>query len=510
MIRTVRRVLGRPTALVINLHCRQQVHTGKSRVLSQVRNTQENGSGSTDVVPETQSSRMEITINTKIPLAKKENRDPFAKGFFLGKIDTELVAFPEILNGEQLKQMDEEIKPIKEYFDQKTSSTDIVDSKVVQELKGLKLFGLNIPQHLHGSGYFETEAEYASESTGNDYNIASLLSRHRLVADLINEYGTEEQKIRFLPKMAAGDWPTTIAIFEDIEKGNKSSGNFQTTGTMNVDEKSWKVKGTKTHVVNAKMAKWILVGVQLEFIDYAGELKEGLALFMVDKDSHGVTVDPVEVQPNKYTVQLDNVIVKSENMLGTFENMTAIGMRMLSRSRLYDGHLATGLMKNMLRYNAKTNVSKKLGPALISEKPVYQERSGKICSEVFAIESAMYFITGLMDGYKSPDIELECALLKSYANKQALKTVAENLNFSGQGFLNPGTDTQRLLAGAIDLQTHTESLDALRLYIGLMGLQYAGVRRIDFRSNQSSRGSFCFKDTFIDILSRFRCKSMRR
>lgn len=393
----------------------------------------------------------------------------------MGKIDTELMAYPEILNGEQLATLIEESKPIKEYFAKKTSSTDI-DDQAMRQLKDLRMFGLNIPQHLHGSGYFETEAEYASESVGQDYNMGTLLNNHRLVVDLITEYGTEEQKIRFLPKMASGDWPTTIAIFEDNEK----TSNFQTTGAMNVDEKSWKVRGTKSHVVNALHAKWLLVGVQLEYRDYSGDLKEGLAMFLVDKDSHGVTVDPKSMIDNKYTVTLDNVIVNSENMLGSFENMTQIGMRLLCRSRLYDGHLATGLMKNVLRNNAKTNVTKKLGPVLISDKPLYQERCGKICSEVFAIESALYFVTGLLDGYKSPDIELECALVKSYASKHALKAAMENLNFAGQSFLTPGSDTQRLLASAMDLQTHTESMDALRLYIGLMGLQFAGVRILLF------------------------------
>lgn len=133
-------------------------------------------------------------------------------------------------------------------------------------------------------------------------------------------------------------------------------------------------------------------------------------------------------------------------------------------------------MKNVLRNDAKVNLGRrKLGPALISEKPLYQEKSGKVCSEIFAVESALYFVMGLLDGFQSPDVELECAIVKSYASKQALKATLENLNFAGQSCLDSGSDTQRLLASAMDLQTHTESLDALRLYIGLMGLQFAGV-----------------------------------
>lgn len=479
MIRVVSGALVRPLTLSTICNSRRQLHTSGSALFSQIRNSED---ASREIVPDAQSSRQEITVNTKHPLIKRDNREPFAKGFFVGKIDTELMAYPEILNGEQLQQLDQEIAPIKEYFSAKTSSSD-VDSQLMQKLRDLRLFGLNVPQHLHGSGYFETEAEYASEPAGSDYNVGLLLNNHRLVADLINEYGTEEQKIRFLPKLASGDWPTTIGIFEDNEK----TSDFQTTGTLNVDEKSWKVRGTKTHVENAALSKWFLIGVQLEFRDYSGDLKEGLALFMVDKDSSGLEVSAQPVVGNKYTVTLNNVICQAENMLGSFETMTQIGMRLLCRNRLYDGHLATGLMKNTLKYNARTNVTKRLtGTALMSERPVHQERSGRICSEIFALESAQYFIAGLLDGYKSPDIELECALLKSYAARQALKAVQENLNFSGPSFLNPGTDTQRLLASAIDMQSHTESMDALRLYIGLMGMQFAGVSEEEDRERAGS------------------------
>lgn len=324
MIRAVRHVLVRRTTPATNFHSRRSLNVSRTVIFNQIRSPRDDRSK--EVVPETQSTRMGLTVNTKIPLVKKDNRAPFVKSFFMGKIDTELLAYPEILNGEQLTKLNEDVKPIREYFAKKTSSTDI-DRVVLQQLRDLRLFGLNIPEHLHGSGYFETETEYASDTVGNDYNIASLLNRHRLVVDLISEFGTDEQKIRFLPKMATGDWPATIAIFESEKEAvkageKKDSGNFQTTGTMNVDEKSWKVRGRKDHVVNAMHAKWFLVGVQLEFIDYSGELKEDLGLFLVDRDTHGVEVEPHEVHPNKHTVVFKDVVVGVENMLGTYENLS--------------------------------------------------------------------------------------------------------------------------------------------------------------------------------------------
>lgn len=426
------------------------------------------------VVPDAQSSRQEITINTKHPLVKKDNRAPFAKGFFLGQIDTELMAYPEILTGEQLATLVEEVQPIRKYFAQRKSpSTSPVDKQTMRELKDLRMFGLNIPQHLHGSGYFETEAEYASEAAGTDYALGSLLNCHRLVADLLNEYGTEEQRIRLLPKMASGEWVATVALFEE-EGERSSSGHFQTTGALNVDGRSWKVRGRKAHVVNAKHCQWLLVGVQLEYRDYSGELKEGLGMFLVDKDSNGVVVED-SGNNNKSSVTLNDVVVGAENMLGTYENMAQVGLRLLGRSRLYDGHLATGLLRNTLSHSARVGVERRLGPVLVSERPLYQERAGQVCSEVFALESALHFVTGLLDGYHSPDVELECALVKSYASKQALKATLHSLNYAGQSCVTEGTDTQRLLQSAMDFQTHTESMDALRLYIGLMGLQYAGV-----------------------------------
>lgn len=402
----------------------------------------------------------DVLVNTRHRKCKAENRQPFAKGFFLGKIDVDLLTFPEAIASDQLKELDDNIRLISESLSHKNGSI------AYTQLANSRMFGLNVPQHLSGSGYFETETQYVSELGTRDYQVGVALNNHRIVADLLLEFGSEEQKTRMLPQMASGDKPATIAIFED----NEATSQFQTTATLNVDEKTWKVRGSKPRVVNAANAEWFLVGAQLEYRDYSGECKEGLAFFLVDRHTQGVSVVPDSSGNDSVaSLHLDDVVVSADNVLGSYEQISDIGMRLLSRSRLYSGHLATGLMRKLLHHYTESSGKRQLGQVPLSEKALYQERSGRVCSEIFAIESAVYFTLGLLDEYQCPDIELECALIKSYASKQALERILDTLNSTGCA--------PTFLTHALDLQTSGESLDALRLYVGLLGLQFAGVRK---------------------------------
>lgn len=429
----------------------------------------QSNANSREIVPDTQPG-MHITVNTKIPLAKKETRLPFVKEFFIGQVDTEFMAYPEVLKLDELTSLNEVVKPIQNYFG--THGVHLkLDDTVVNQLKQLKMFGFNIPQHLYGRGYFETETQYATESEGLNYEIGSMLSQHRIVADLINEFGTEEQKIKFLPKMATGEWQATIAIFEG---GEDDTGEFRTKGTLNVDQKTWKINGFKSHVINANKTQIILIGVQTEYIDYAGEWKEGLTMFLVERQANGVQVGD-EVLPNKFNVSLENVIVESDTMLGSFSDGIAVGGKLIERSRLSDGHLSVGIMKNLMKYNGKTNIKKKYGPSILAERPLYKELGGKSSASIYAIESAIYFTTGLLDLYKKPDVNLECAIIKSFASSTALDSVLQNLYYCGQGMLEENTETNKLLNQVINFQTQGESLHSLKLFIGLTGIQYAGV-----------------------------------
>lgn len=134
---------------------------------------------------------------------------PLAKEFFLGKVDKELISYPEVIERDDITNLYEEIQGIKNYFENTLDVTNInktwcIPKTTFGDLKNLGCFNYNIPKN-YGKNYTISESLIASESETISPDISSILISHRVIADIINEYGTENQKQKYLPKLADGE-----------------------------------------------------------------------------------------------------------------------------------------------------------------------------------------------------------------------------------------------------------------------------------------------------------------
>lgn len=140
---------------------------------------------------------------------KKPARDPLAKGFFYGKADVELLAYPEAINREDMtslcKDIDCRLQHIKETFNSETVlSGKLIDNKLFESLKHGKSFATSVPIAFGGSGYNFTQQCYSFEGEAEDLNVASMLCSHQLFTTILNNYGTDHQKNMYLPILAKG------------------------------------------------------------------------------------------------------------------------------------------------------------------------------------------------------------------------------------------------------------------------------------------------------------------
>ncbi|GIY54437.1 complex I assembly factor ACAD9, mitochondrial [Caerostris darwini] len=157
----------------------------------------------------------EVVIKEKIQLSKpsvvKWKRPPFVKEFFVGKFDTELLAFPEILDKDQVIELENAIKNLNNFMKQKVNSHEIdqnakIPEDILQELKDMGLFGRTIPTKYGGLDLSHTASTRLNEVLGLDCSIASTLAAHEFfAAQGILHYGSESQKSQYLPRMASGN-----------------------------------------------------------------------------------------------------------------------------------------------------------------------------------------------------------------------------------------------------------------------------------------------------------------
>ncbi len=104
-----------------------------------------------------------------------------------------------------------------------------------------------------------------------------------------------------------------------------------------------------------------------------------------------------------------------------------------------------------------------------------QERIAKIACEAYALESMLYMTAGLIDTFENQDTDVESAMIKSFAIDSTNKAASLPLQTLGAKALITGEKSEEFLRDATHLATLGENLDAVKLYIGLSGLQHAGI-----------------------------------
>lgn len=149
-----------------------------------------------------------IHIVTKFQ-QKLPQRPPLAMNFFIGKIDTELLTYPQVMEVNEFNEMVSKQQPISNYFaDSARTPAELrfrdVSNQMLTDFKSMKLFGASVHQRFSGSGLFKSEMNLASESEANDIKSYLILAGHRLAVEAIADHGNVSHHNQYLMEMAKG------------------------------------------------------------------------------------------------------------------------------------------------------------------------------------------------------------------------------------------------------------------------------------------------------------------
>lgn len=157
-----------------------------------------------------------INIVTKFQ-KKLPQRPPLVTNFFIGKVDNELLAYPQVIELKDFNEMREKLQPISDYFiDNAKQPIDLrfqdLSNQMVADFQRMKLFGSSVHQRFAGSGYFKSEMHFASESEANDIKSFLILAGHRLAVEAISDHGDISQQSEYLMAMAKGQSNTAKSV----------------------------------------------------------------------------------------------------------------------------------------------------------------------------------------------------------------------------------------------------------------------------------------------------------
>ncbi|XP_015671908.1 acyl-CoA dehydrogenase family member 9, mitochondrial [Protobothrops mucrosquamatus] len=410
-------------------------------------------------------------------------RPAFVKELFMGNFQgKEVFPYPEISN-EELEEINDFVAPVEKFFQEEVDSKKIdQDAKIPQEtlngLKNLGLFGIQIPEEYGGLGLSNTMYARLGEITSQDGAIAVTLAAHQAIGlkGLLLE-GTEEQKKKYLPKLASGEH---IAAFCLTEPGSGSdAASIQTRATLSEDGKHYILNGSKIWISNGGIADIFTVFAKTDIVDKDGTFKDKITAFIVERAFGGVTNGKAEDKlgirgSNTCEVHFENTNVPVENVIGEVGEGFKVAMNILNSGRFSMGSASAGMLKKLIEMTAEYACTRKQFNKNLSEFGLIQEKFALMARKAYVMESMAYLTAGMMDRPGIPDCSVEAAIVKVFSSEGSWVCVSEALQIlGGLGYIKD-YPYERYLRDCRILMIFEGTNEVLRMYIALTGMQYAG------------------------------------
>src|SRR6058998_1443482 len=172
--------------------------------------------------------------------------------------------------------VDKEIIPKAEYYDHE----DEFPEPIVEHMRELGLFGVTIPEEYGGMGLdLTTYAMIVEELSRGWISISGIVNTHFIGSYLLMKFGTEEQKQKYLPKMATGEIRAAFSLSEP-ELGSDVAAIK--TSAKKLDDGTYEIHGTKMWVTNGLRAGRVFVLVRTD--PNADPKHRGLTCFIAEKE----------------------------------------------------------------------------------------------------------------------------------------------------------------------------------------------------------------------------------
>ncbi len=225
---------------------------------------------------------------------------------------------------------------------------DAMPEDVVEEMKGLGLFGLSIPEAYGGLELsMEDECLVVIELGRTSPAFRSTFGTNvGIGSQALVMFGTEEQKAKYLPGIASGEIITSFALTEP-EAGSDSAA-VQTRAIRDGDH--YVLNGAKRYITNANKADLFTVMARS---DPSKAGAGGVSAFLVPRDLPGVSVGKPEKKMGQQgahicDVMFDNVRVPAENRIGQEGEGFKVAMQVLDKGRLHISALCVGVAERLI------------------------------------------------------------------------------------------------------------------------------------------------------------------
>ncbi len=341
----------------------------------------------------------------------------------------------------------------------------------VDELREFGLFGLVIPEEHGGLGFGSAAYSRALQEVAKyDASVAVTVGAHSSIGMRgLLLFGSAEQHERYYPKLATGEM---IAAFCLTEPGAGSdAASIKTSAVKDGDD--WVLNGSKLWITNGGIADFFTV-----FAKTSTEGRGKISAFIVTRDMPGVSIGPHEDKmglraSSTTTVNLDNVRVPKQNLLGEENKGFKIAMKILNSGRTGLGGGSIGAMKRLIEMSTKqANERKQFGKS-ISEYGLIKQKVGQMMIDCYATEATVTMVASLSDrGFE--DYSVEAAISKVFASEALWRAADEALQIAGGNGYMCEFPYERIVRDSRINRIFEGTNDILRLFIALSAMDDVG------------------------------------
>ena len=303
-------------------------------------------------------------------------------------------------------------------FVREWDDNQIFPVEVFKKLGELGLMGVLVPTEYGGSGFSYTEYVTAIEQLAIlDPSIGLSMAAHNsLCTGHILQFGNEDQKKKWLPKLATAEWIGAWGLTE--HNTGSDAGGMATTAIQKDD--NWILNGAKNFITHAISGD---ISVVIARTGKKGDSR-GMTAFVIEKGTKGFSSgrkeDKLGMRASE-TAELifDNCIVPSENILGNVGDGFVQAMKVLDGGRISIGALSLGIAKGA--YFSALQYSKE---RVQFGKPIshFQAIAFKLADMATEIEASELLIYSSVDKKnRNEKMTLEGAMAKYYSSEIAVK-----------------------------------------------------------------------------------------